>query len=313
MNKRQHISDFSGFALICAATVFILVFICSHPIRTFGAGPIYKEANDLFNQGDYDASLKKYEQILEQDPKSAGKTLFEMGVIYSYPKNRNKDYQKSLACFEKLVKEYPESEFRRDSQMMIFQINNVILKDGTIARQHAQIENLKQDIRNKESEIKALRAKIEILENKVFNLRKEPADRILIEKKERKLTLLSKGEVIKIYRIALGGNPVGPKEKQGDNKTPEGIYTIDGRNRDSGYHLSLHVSYPNENDRKRAKESGVSPGGDIMIHGNKNGMAWIGGFHSEIDWTKGCIAVTDQEIEEIDRLVPNGTIVEILP
>ena len=127
------------------------------------------------------------------------------------------------------------------------------------------------------------------------------------------MTLLSKGEVIKIYKIALGGNPVGPKERQGDNKTPEGTYIIDSRKRDSGYYMSLHISYPNEKDKTRAKELGVSPGGDIMIHGIKNGLSWVGASHAEVDWTKGCIAVTDEEMEEINKFVPNGTIVEIRP
>jgi murein L,D-transpeptidase YafK len=135
----------------------------------------------------------------------------------------------------------------------------------------------------------------------------------LIEKKERRLTLISKDKLLKTYKIALGGNPNGPKERQGDNKTPEGTYVIDSRNKDSRYHISLHISYPNERDRRRAKELGVSPGGDIMIHGIKNGLSWVGDSHTEVDWTKGCIAVTDEEIEEIDKLVPNGTIVEIRP
>jgi murein L,D-transpeptidase YafK len=125
--------------------------------------------------------------------------------------------------------------------------------------------------------------------------------------------LISKGKVLKTYKIALGGNPNGPKERQGDNKTPEGTYVIDSRNKDSRYHLSLHISYPNERDKKRAKELGVSPGGDIMIHGIKNGFSWVGDFHAEADWTKGCIAVTDEEIDEIDKLAPNGTIIEIRP
>jgi murein L,D-transpeptidase YafK len=127
------------------------------------------------------------------------------------------------------------------------------------------------------------------------------------------LTLLSKGEVIKTYQIALGGNPVGPKERRGDNKTPEGTYIIESRNGQSGYHLSLRISYPNQKDRQRAKELGVSPGGDIMIHGIKNGFAWVDGLHTAIDWTEGCIAVTNKEMEEIARLVPNGTPVEIRP
>jgi murein L,D-transpeptidase YafK len=140
-----------------------------------------------------------------------------------------------------------------------------------------------------------------------------PVDKVLIEKKERRLTLLSKGATVKIYKVALGGNPVGPKEREGDGKTPEGIYTIDSRNKSSRYHLSLHVSYPNDRDKKRAKELGVSPGGDIMIHGIRNSFGWVGRFHIWLDWTQGCIAVTNKEIEEIDRLVPNGTVVEIRP
>jgi murein L,D-transpeptidase YafK len=158
-----------------------------------------------------------------------------------------------------------------------------------------------------------MQKKIEALEQEIFATRKGPADKILIEKKERRLTLFSKGEVLKTYKIALGGNPNGPKERQGDNKTPEGTYIIDSRNKDSRYHLSLHISYPNEKDKKRAKELGVSPGVDIMIHGIKNSFSWVGDFHKEVDWTKGCIAVTDEEIEEIEKLVPNGTIVEIRP
>ncbi|MHB8709283.1 MAG: L,D-transpeptidase family protein, partial [Desulfuromonadales bacterium] len=117
----------------------------------------------------------------------------------------------------------------------------------------------------------------------------------------------------KAYRIALGGNPIGPKEKQGDHKTPEGIYFIESRNRDSQYHLSLRISYPNESDKRHAQALGVSPGGDIMIHGIKNGFSWVGDTHTEVDWTRGCIAVTDEEIEEIFKLVPIGTVVDIKP
>jgi murein L,D-transpeptidase YafK len=125
--------------------------------------------------------------------------------------------------------------------------------------------------------------------------------------------LIAKGEVLKTYKIALGGNPDGPKIRHGDNKTPEGTYLIDSRNKDSHYHLSLHISYPNERDKKRAKELGVSPGGDIMIHGIKNGLSWVGDRHTEVDWTRGCIAVTDEEIDEIGKITRNGTIVEIRP
>ncbi len=182
-----------------------------------------------------------------------------------------------------------------------------------IATQQTRIDRSRQALKSKSNEIIKLQEKVEALEEKVFTLRTEPADKVLIEKKARRLTLLTRGEVIKTYRIALGGNPVGPKERQGDNKTPEGTYVIDSRNGNSRYHLALHISYPNEADQKRARELGVSPGGDIMIHGLKNGFAPLGAAHTEVDWTKGCIAVTNQEMEEIYHFVPDGTIVEIKP
>ncbi len=291
----------------------ILIFGCRSIDDGHQARLISKEANDFFNQGEYDASLRKYEQLIQKDPETADRVLFEMGIIHAHPGNEQKDYQKALACFQKIVKDYPVSEYRQDSQVMIHQIQNVIFKDKTIAAQRTQIEISRQEVKDKENENIALIEKIETIEQKLFELRTGPADKILIEKKARQLTLFSRGEVIKTYRIALGGNPVGPKERQGDNKTPEGTYTIESRNRGSAYHLSLRISYPNETDKKRAKNLGVSPGGDIMIHGIKNGFSWAGSFHAQTDWTKGCIAVTDEEMEEIERLVPNGTLVEIRP
>jgi murein L,D-transpeptidase YafK len=213
--------------------------------------------------------------------------------------------------------------------MVIFNIRNVVLKDKTIAAQQMQLETLQHKVQGKDNEIVTLQKTIEAFEKKIeafekkiealgkkffdYAIQKGSVDRILIEKNARRLMLISQGEVLKSYKIALGGNPIGPKERQGDNKTPEGTYVIDARNRDSRFHLSLHISYPNERDKKRAKELGVSPGGDIMIHGIKNGLSWVGDAHAGVDWTKGCIAVTDQEIEEIDKLAPNGTIVEIRP
>jgi murein L,D-transpeptidase YafK len=96
-------------------------------------------------------------------------------------------------------------------------------------------------------------------------------------------------------------------------KTPEGIYKIDGRNPQSDFHLGLHVSYPSDEDTARAAERGVSAGFDIMIHGIQNGRGWIGAFHRVNDWTAGCIALTDEEIEELWRVTPDGTTVEIRP
>lgn len=325
--KKSWIGEHINFFFVCIIITPILIFGCSHLNEGFQAKSTFKEANDLFIQGSYKASLSKYQQIIEKYRTTGDRVLFEMGIIYAYPMNEQKDYQKSLECFQKLVKDYPESGYRKDSEMMIFQINNVIFKDKTIGTKQTQIETLQQEVKSKGNEITTLQKKIESLEQevkskenemvtlqqKVFAIQNGPADKILIEKKERRLTLISKGKVLKTYKIALGGNPDGPKERQGDNKTPEGTYIIDSRNKDSRYHLSLHISYPNEKDKKRAKELGVSPGGDIMIHGIKNGFSWAGDLHTEVDWTKGCIAVTDEGIEEIDKLAPNGTIVEIRP
>lgn len=339
--KQSRTGEHRYFFFVCIIIIPILICGCSHFNEGFQARPTFKEANDLFSQGSYKASLSKYQQIIEKYPTVGDKVLFEMGIIYAYSTNEQKDYQKSLECFQKLIKDYPESGYRKDSEMMIFQINNVIFKDMTIGTKQTQIETLRQEFKSRGNEITTLQKKIEALEqevkskdneimtlqqdvkskeNEIMTLQQEvfaiqngPADKVLIEKKERRLTLISKGKVLKTYNIALGGNPNGPKERQGDNKTPEGTYIIDSRNKDSRYHLSLHISYPNEKDKKRAKELGASPGGDIMIHGIKNGFSWAGNIHTEVDWTKGCIAVTDEEIEEIDKLAPNGTIVEIRP
>jgi len=139
------------------------------------------------------------------------------------------------------------------------------------------------------------------------------ADRIVIVKSARTLTLLRQGQVLKTYKVALGQEPVGPKTKRGDSRTPEGEYIIDSRNPHSQFHLSLHVSYPNAADRARAAKLGVNPGGDIMIHGLPPAYAYLGPLHRQTDWTLGCIAVTDTEIEEIWSLVRNGTKVEIKP
>jgi len=146
-----------------------------------------------------------------------------------------------------------------------------------------------------------------------FRAVKIRADRILVEKNKRRLTLFSDGEILKQYKISLGREPQGPKVHAGDNRTPEGLYYIDYRLRNSDYHLALHISYPNPRDLNRAEQMGYSPGGDIMLHGLKNGDSNIAYYHGYFDWTKGCIAVTNTEIEEIWRLVPNGTPIEIRP
>lgn len=121
------------------------------------------------------------------------------------------------------------------------------------------------------------------------------------------------GRKLKTYRVALGRNPIGPKEEEGDMKTPEGRYQVDNRKAESDYHLALHISYPSEADLARASARGVSAGSDIEIHGLPNGASLLGAAHRSVDWTAGCIAVTNEEIEELWRVTPIGTVVEIDP
>jgi murein L,D-transpeptidase YafK len=137
--------------------------------------------------------------------------------------------------------------------------------------------------------------------------------KILVVKSAHTMTLLSGAKVLKFYKIAIGRRPVGPKFQRGDHKTPEGNYLVDAKKSRSRFHLALHISYPNMVDRQRAEKSGVDPGGDVEIHGVENGLGWIGALHRTVDWTDGCIAVTDNEIEEIWRVVEVGTPVEIRP
>lgn len=139
------------------------------------------------------------------------------------------------------------------------------------------------------------------------------ADHVLVLKKQRTLQLLSHGRVLKSYKVALGADPVGPKTRQGDHKTPEGIYILDSRNVRSQFYKSIHISYPNASDRAAARARGVSPGGDVFVHGLPNGYRWVGASHRLKDWTDGCIAVTDEEIDEIWAAVGNGTPIEIRP
>jgi murein L,D-transpeptidase YafK len=139
------------------------------------------------------------------------------------------------------------------------------------------------------------------------------ADRLVVTKSARTLTLERNGEPIRIYAVALGARPAGHKLQQGDERTPEGVYSIDARNADSAYHLSLRISYPNEEDRRQAAARGVDPGGEIMIHGMGSAVSRMGPLHPRFDWTDGCVAVTDEEMDEIWQLVDIGTPIEIKP
>lgn len=138
------------------------------------------------------------------------------------------------------------------------------------------------------------------------------AGRILVDKSERTLVLITDGRPVKSYPIALGLNPTGHKRYEGDKRTPEGIYLIDGKNSNSAYHLSLHISYPNERDVRTARERGWEPGGQIMIHGRPTGLVKTSNKY-DVDWTDGCIAVSNTAIEEIWALVDEGTLIEIRP
>lgn len=139
------------------------------------------------------------------------------------------------------------------------------------------------------------------------------ADHVIVEKAKRRLTLWANGRLLRSYRVALGRSPRGPKLREGDGRTPEGMYVLDWRNPDSEYHKSIHISYPGPNDLALASSRGVDPGGLIMIHGLSPMKAPLGPDHAWRDWTDGCIAVTNREIDEIWRLVEDGTPIIIRP
>ncbi len=139
------------------------------------------------------------------------------------------------------------------------------------------------------------------------------ADHVVVKKSARTLVLMRQGRVIKAYEISLGREPVGPKEKAGDSKTPEGDYIIDWRNPHSKFHLALHISYPGSQEKNQAERGGYAPGGAIMIHGLPNWTGWIRALYEGRDWTDGCIAVSNADMDEIWAAVPDGTPITILP
>ena len=139
------------------------------------------------------------------------------------------------------------------------------------------------------------------------------ADLVAIFKSERRMELRKQGRLLRAYRVSLGFAPLDHKEREGDGRTPEGTYSIDARNPRSSFHLSLRISYPDADDRARAEAQGVSPGGDIYIHGLPNGLRKLRTPHGRRDWTTGCVAVTDEEMQEVWSLVPTGTKVVIRP
>lgn len=145
------------------------------------------------------------------------------------------------------------------------------------------------------------------------SLAQPSVDFVRVVKSERKLMLFSEGQVIREFRIALGGNPTGHKQQEGDQRTPEGSYVLDYKKSDSVFYKSIHISYPNEHDIAAAKQRGVKPGGQIMIHGQKKNPGRFAFLAEYVDWTKGCIALKNEEIDELWDKVATGTKIEILP
>ncbi|WP_236675949.1 L,D-transpeptidase family protein [Chryseolinea lacunae] len=138
-------------------------------------------------------------------------------------------------------------------------------------------------------------------------------DKLVVHKSKHTLEGFANGKRIKTYTVSIGPHPKGDKQEEGDGRTPEGAYIIDAKNPHSGYHKNLGISYPNAADRAEAKRKGVKPGGDVKIHGLRNGTGIIGKFHRLADWTLGCIALTDAEVDELYSHVPIGTPILILP
>lgn len=141
----------------------------------------------------------------------------------------------------------------------------------------------------------------------------QSVDKVLVIKSERRLHLMSRGESLKSYRVSLGKRPDGPKQREGDQRTPEGFYWIDWRKASDKYNLAMHISYPNARDLARASAEGVRPGNMIMLHGTPLDEEYPEWFFQTLDWTEGCIALTNDDMREVWSLVKDGTLIEIRP
>ncbi len=146
-----------------------------------------------------------------------------------------------------------------------------------------------------------------------FAMADQTIDLVRVYKAEHKLQLIASGKVLNEFPIALGSNPKGHKKQEGDGKTPEGIYTLDYKKSDSAFYKAFHISYPNADDIAAAKSLGVRPGGAVMIHGQKNGLGWLSFISQRFDWTNGCVALRDADIDILWASVKEGTKVEIKP
>jgi len=140
-----------------------------------------------------------------------------------------------------------------------------------------------------------------------------PVDLVRVQKSAHTLQLLSQGQVVRTFHVALGSHPQGQKQQEGDGRTPEGAYVLDYKKDDSAFYKAIHLSYPNAQDIAAAQQRGVSPGGLIMIHGQKNGLGWLAGLSQKFDWTNGCIALSNVDMDVVWQLVAAGTPIEVQP
>ena len=136
---------------------------------------------------------------------------------------------------------------------------------------------------------------------------------VLVDKSDKKMYLLSNGRILKEYDVVFGSSPKGHKQQEGDERTPEGKYILDYKKSDSSFYKAIHISYPNEEDKARAERKGANPGGLLMVHGQKNGFGWLSWLMQWFNWTDGCIAVANSDMDEIWQLVKVGTPIEIAP
>jgi murein L,D-transpeptidase YafK len=144
-----------------------------------------------------------------------------------------------------------------------------------------------------------------------FAFGETPVDSVIVKKSEKKMYLYQRGKILKEYRVSFGANPKGHKQQEGDERTPEGIYLLDFKKSDSSFYKAIHISYPNQADIENARKKNVSPGGQIMIHGQKNGFGSLSFIAQRFNWTDGCIAVTNKEMDEIWKLVEVNTPISI--
>ncbi len=149
--------------------------------------------------------------------------------------------------------------------------------------------------------------------NVAFAASSQKADKVLVIKSEYRLFLINNGDIFATYNVTFGGDPNGHKQSQGDQKTPEGKYVLDYKNANSAYYKSIHISYPSKKDRENAKRLGVSPGGDIMIHGQLNGWEWAAPIVQQFSWTDGCIALNNKDMDQLWLAIDPGTPIEIRP